>query len=293
MALVVAALEGDAVLLAPAGLIGSVIPVGVDAVVAVGIQQVLIEVADVGLVVDVFLGAEDLGLLAEGLQGEAAVVGHGRVSFLAGLGGDEDDAVTCLRTVDGGGGGILQDLHGLDHGRIEVLDVVHLQTVHDEERSDGAGVRGVAADTDGCTFTRSTGRVDDLHTGGLALEGGGSVGRGAVLQVVRTDGSHGTGQVTLPLHAVTDDHGLFQHLGIILEDDVVGGLVGDREGLGLVTDALHVHGGPGGDGQGEGTVDVGGCTDTRVADNSNGRADDRLSTGVDDGTADAAVLGIG
>ena len=291
VALVVAALEGDAVLLAPAGLERRLVPVVVNAVVAVGIQQVLIEVADVGLVVDVFLGAEDLGLLAEGLQGEAAVVGHGRVSFLAGLGGDEDDAVTCLRTVDGGGGGILEDLHGLDHGRIEVLDVVHLQAVHDEERSDVAGVGGVTADTDISTGTRSTGGVDDLDTGGLALEGGGGIRRGTVLQVVRTYGSHGAGQVTLPLHAVTDDHGLFQHLGILLEDDVVGGLVGDREGLGLVTDALHVHGGPGGDGQGESTVDVGGCTDTRVADNSDGCADDRLAAGINDSTTDGAVLG--
>ena len=293
MTLVVATLEGDAVLLAPAGSEHRVIPVGILSVIFVGVQEILVDVADVGLVFDVVLGAEDVGFLAQGLEGEAAVVGDAGVAVVgsAALGGDEDDTVTCLRTVDSGGGSVLQDLHGLDHGRIEVLDVIHLQTIDDEERSDRTGVRGITADTDRSTLTRSTGGVDDLDTGSLTLEGGGSVRRGAVLQVFRAHGGDGTGQVALLLDAVTDNHGLFEHLSVLLEDDVVIGLAPDDESLALVADALDGDVGSGRDTQGESSVNVRGCADAGITDHSDSSANDGLTAGVYDFAADGSVLG--
>ena len=218
--LLVTALEDETVLLAPAGLESGVVPVGIGAVVVVGSQQFIGDVTDIFLILDIFLGTEDIGLLAQGLHREAAVVGDMGRAFLTGLGGDEHDTVTGLRTVDGGGGGVLQDLDGLDHGRIQILDVVHLQTIDDEERSDVAGVGGVTADTDVSALARSTGGVDDLDTGGLALQGGGGVGGGTVLQVLGTDRCHGAGQVALALDAVTDDDGLIQEFSVLDEDEL-------------------------------------------------------------------------
>ena len=184
MSLVVSSLGGDAVLLAPAGLESGIIPVVADQEPAAGINRsigyelVIIDVADVFLVVDVLLGIEDLGLLAKGLHREAAVVRDVGRAVVGGsrLGGDEYDTVTCLGSVDGCRGGVLQDLHRLDHGRIQVPDVVHLQTVHDEERSDGSGVRGITADADAGRLSRCAGGVDDLDTCCLSLKGGCGVG---------------------------------------------------------------------------------------------------------------------
>ena len=165
------------------------------------------------------------------------VVEHAAAALGTGLGGDEHDTVTGLDAVDGGGGGVLQDLDGSDGLRSEVADVVDLQTVHDHERG-GLGVGGITADLDRRSGTRSTGSVHDLHTGGFALQSLCDIGRRAVLKVGFLDGRNGAGDIALPLDTVTDDHGFLEHLGVLLEDDVEGGLVADGKGLGLVADAL-------------------------------------------------------
>ena len=291
MALLVTALEGDAVLLGPAGLEGGVVPVGIGTVVFVSFQQIFAQVADVGLIVNVLLRAEDVGLLAQGLQGEAAVVGDVGGAFLTTLGGDEHDTVTGLGAVDGGGGGVLQDLHGFDHRRIQVLDVVHLQTIDDEERSDVAGVRGITTDADVGTGTRSTGGVDDLDTGGLTLEGSGGVGDGTVLQVFGTDRSDGAGEVALALDTVTDHDRLLQEFSVFLEGDVEHGLVHRGESLIGITDAGDVDVGACRDVETESTVSVSHSTNGGVADNDDGGSDDGSSVRIDNRSADGAVLG--
>ena len=101
----------------------------------------------------------------------------------------------------------------------------NLQTIDDKERSDVAGVGGVTADADRCRSTGGSGAVDDVDTGGLALEGCGGVGGGPVLELFLTDGGNRAGEVALSLYAVSDDDRFLKELGILLKDDVVDGLV--------------------------------------------------------------------
>ena len=288
---VVTALETDRVAVAPGGNEDFLAPVDIGlaviVTVEVGIGQVTVRLTES----DIIGGVHDVELVGEGGIGVLVVVEHLAVTLLTGLGGHEDDTVTCLSAVDGGGGGILQDLDGLDHFRIQVLDVVHLQTVHDEERSEGTGVGGVTADADGGAGTRSTGRVDDLHTGGLALEGGGGVGGGTVLEILLADGRDGTGEVTLLLDTVTDHDGLVEELGVLLKDHVENGLVSDGDHLAGVADAGNLDVRAGGHVQTEGTVQIGHRADGRVAHDDHGGTDDRCAAGIGNRSADGTVLG--
>ena len=294
-AAVVAALGAEGVVVRVAHAVEDVGPVGVGHAVPGAVGDELLggaEQAGGVLPVDVLLRVHDLGMVAEAVDGELIIIEDGTVLALgAALGGDEHDTVAGLRAVDGGGGGVLQDFHGLDHRRIEVVDVLNLQAVHDEERAEaGAAVGGDTADADRGTLARGAGSVEDLDAGSLALEGGGGVGGGTVSQVGGLDGCHGSREVALLLDAVADDDRLFQHLGIVFEDDVEGGLVAHHDRLALVADTLDGDGGAGGDVQRERTVDVGSRTDLRVAHDHDGGADDRQSAGVNDRTADGAGL---
>ena len=290
---VVAALEGDGVLFAPAGGKHGVIPVVVLAVPVPAGDDFVGKVAESLLHFNITGRIQEFALLAQHLSRHLEVVGNGRVAVLALLGRDEHDTVTGLCTVDGGGSGVLQDLHGLDHGRVEVLDVVNLQTVHDEEGSEVTGVGGITADADLRLGTRSTGVVEDLHTCGLALEGGGGIRGGTVLEVFRTDRSHGTGQVALTLDTVADDHGLLEELGVFFENEVENTLLADGNGLRRITDAGNGKGGSGRDAEGEITVSIRYRTQGAVSYDHDRRAYDRLSAAIDDGSADSAVLAIG
>ena len=227
----------------------------------------------------------------QGGKGELVVVEDLAFSFLAGLRGHEHDAVTGLGSIDGRGGGIFQDLDGLDHFRIQILDVVHLQAVHDEERSQGTGIGGITADADIGPLARRAGSVDDLDTGGLALEGGGRVGGGAVLEVFTADGSHGTGQVALFLDAVTDHDGLVKEHRILLEDDAELGLVPDGNDLFGITDAGDTDGSPGGDAESKRAVQVRDGTDRGIANENHGRSYDGSAGFIDNNAVDGTVLG--
>ena len=245
------------------------------------------------LEVDVLFGFHHLRVMAQGAPGELIIVEDTSVLGLrAALGGDEDDTVTGLRTIDGGGSGVLQDLHGLDHGRIQVLDVVHFQAIHDQERAEaGTAVGGDTADADMGLFTRSARIGIDLDTGGLALQGGGGIGGGTVHQFLGTDGRHRTGEVALALDTVADDHGLIQEFGVLLQDDLDLGLVADGNHLRGVTDAGDFDTGAGRDGQAESAVRVGPRADGRVADQHDGGPDDGSARGIDHGPPDRPVLG--
>ena len=296
----VAAGEAEAVLLAPCRLRIGVDPIlvddaaGVVMIYFVFIIELFLDVTGVVriLIVEVSeqVGTVHHGVLAEALEDGPSRVGDGSLTLGAALRGHEDDAVTRLGTVDGGGGGVLQDLDGLDQGRVQILDAAYHEAVHYIERT-LAGARGRnTADADRGSFAR--GAVgDDTDTGGAALEGGCGVGGGLVTEGFGADGRHGTGQVALLDHAVTDDHGLFEHLSVFFEDDVEAGLVADCEDLRLETDAFDGNVGSGRDGQRECAVKVRCCADSGVADHGDGRADDRFSSGIHDFAADGSVLG--
>ena len=225
-------------------------------------------------------------VLQDGLGG----VVHGSRAFGTALRGHEDDTVTGLGAVDGGGGGILQDLDGLDHRRLDVLDAGDLQAVHDVQRGEVATIGGVTTDADVSAAARSTVR-EDVHTGGLALEGVGRIDGGQVLEGLLTDRSHGAGEVALLLHTVTDDHRLVQEFGVLREDEAESGLVPAGDRLVGVADAGDVDGSARRDIETESSVHVSHCADGRVADHDDSRPDHRSAALVDNRSADGAVLG--
>ena len=120
VALVVAVLEVDAVLLHEAGLEELVAPVDVGAVPFPG--KAFADTAALQVVGEVLVGVHHLGLATQALDGELCIVADPADAFGLGatLGGDEDHTVACLSSVDGSRSGILQYLHRLDVGGVDV-----------------------------------------------------------------------------------------------------------------------------------------------------------------------------
>ena len=291
--------EGEGVLLAPAGLDVGADPVSVDeAAVSIGsvpVAELAVHIVLTVLESDVtehVLAVHERALgvvLQSGLGG----VGHGSPAFFTALGGHEHDTVTGLSTVDGGGGGVLQDLDGLDHGRIQVLDAAHLQTVHDVQRLDLGGIGGVGgitADADLRTFTRGAVR-QNVDTGGLALEGGGRIDGGQVLDGVTAHRGNSTGEVALLLDTITDDDGFVNEFGVFDEDEAEVGPVTGSDRLIGITDAGDINVSARRDIETEDTVHISHCADGSVAHDDNGRSHDGNTAFIDNCSGNGAVLG--
>ena len=118
-------------------------PVGVGLAVielldAVGADEVGSLVGVFGYPGDVILCIQRLGNMGHLVGCQLHIIANLADTLGRLLGGDEHDAVTCLRTVDGGRSGILEDFHALDVIRVEVCDRLRTETVHDIERIGGA-----------------------------------------------------------------------------------------------------------------------------------------------------------
>ena len=168
---------------------------------------------------------------------------HTDVAALAALGGDDDDTVCTLRTVDGSGSGILEDTHAGDVGRIEEVGAVaDDDSVNHPQRSGGSGECGGTADSNGRGGTRLAASLCHVHTADLAVEHGADVAGGHIGKVGGFQHLHGTGEAFLLLYAVTHHHGLFKGVGAFLEGDGhVTAVPGHR--LCLVADIADVEGG--------------------------------------------------
>ena len=118
---------------------------------------------------DILLGVEQLRLYCHARYVVLEIVCDCSFSLRAFFGGDEYNAVTCLRTVDGGGSSVLQDLHALDAVRINGADILHQKAVHDIKRV-GGSVRSDTADADRRHCARLGGSGDQGHARGLTLE---------------------------------------------------------------------------------------------------------------------------
>ena len=196
------------------------------------------------------------------------------------LGGHEDDTVGAAGTVDGGRGGVLQDLDGLDILRVEVLDRAahHRNAVHDIERRGGSGEGALTADIHGTDFTRAVVGAD-IHTGGAALQGFEDVVGRTLGQFFGTDGNHGARHIALLHRTVTNGHGLFEEQAVILQGD---GHVGGRvHPFGNVADAGDLEGRAGSDAEFEVTVDIRDHTRGGAGD-VNGSSDNRFALGIQD-----------
>ena len=236
----------------------------------------------------IFGGVQHGGLAPGILHTVGEVVVDDSLAFRAGLGGHEDHTVSRAGTVNGGGSGILEDVDTLDVVRIDVVDAAGRHAVHDVKRGrmvDGADT----ADDDRGAGARGTGILGDLDTGGHALEHVVHPVLGLDFQVIgghRGDGSRHHGFL---LDAVTDDDRLFQHLGILGEEDFHDAVRRGRSGLGYIADAGDLQDGARGHAEGEGSVHTGhGTVAGSLLDDE--CADNRLARIVEDDTAHGDVL---
>ena len=266
-------------------------PVGIGVSVVVLVDDALRDQVAFAYPGQVVFRIEGLRNVHHVVERDLRVVTDDAAAFDGLLGGDQHHTVTGLRTVDGGGSGVLEDLHALDVVRIELRDVAHAQTV-DHIKRVGGGVGTVTADTHRGFGTRRTGEGDELDTGGLALEGALDIRNGTVLDVCGLDLGDGAGHVALALHTVTDDHRLRQHVRLRFHGQVDHGLVGGDD-LRRVADEGEFEIRARGDGQGVLTIDIRGDT-VGSALLHHGNANHGEILLVHDGTGDRyRVLGEG
>ena len=104
------------------------------------------------------------------LQGSVEANVNPGLAFHTTLGGNQDNTVSTLHTIDGGGRGVLQDRDGSDRCHIHRLDLT-LHTIHEDQRL-GVCVPGSSTtDIDSrILFTRLTGRGDGGNTGDVTRE---------------------------------------------------------------------------------------------------------------------------
>ena len=225
------------------------------------------------------------------LEAHVGVEGDGGLLLadLALAGGHEYDAVGGAGTVDGGGSRILEDVDGLDIGRVEVIQIAAGHTVDDDERV-GVAVGAETADGDVVAGTRHTAGLDDIHTRDRAVESAEGVGGVLLLDVFTGNINSGTREEFLLLGTITDDDGLFEHLVVFLErdDHALGSGDGDRR----VADAGDFELSARRDLDAEFTIQVSRCTRVCAGDHDGG-ADDRLLAGINHLTADGTILGGG
>ena len=137
------------------------------------------------------------------------------------LGGDDYHTVGSPRAVNGGGGGILQDVDTLDIGRVEAGQTVFAgEAVDDVKRfvALGDGDTSAHADGDGrAGFALGLRDVDTCHSSGQCRS---HVRCGGLHQLVALDGYHGAGQILTGSGAVADDYDFVQQLVVRLQGDV-------------------------------------------------------------------------
>ena len=215
--------------------------------------------------------------------------------LLAGLalaGGHEDNAIRRTGTVDGRGGGILEDIDGLDIGGVQVVQVAAGHTVDDDERSGGTG-GSETADGDVVTGTRNTARLNDIHARHGAVKGTQRIGGVLLLDFVTGNVDRGTGQEFLLLGTITDDDGLIQEFRVFLERDVDDGTSAYGNGLGRIPDAGEREGCVGRNGDGITSVRFRKCSDSPVTVQHDSSTDHRLAARVCHFSLHGDVLGEG
>ena len=134
-----------------------------------------------------------------------------RLVFLTILGCDDNDTISCTRTIDGTRRSILQNLDGLNIIRREITDSgTHWHTIDDIKRS-CATERTNTTDTYAWVSTWLTIGCN-LHTSYLTFEHSRDVGVRHLLHLLSIDDSYRTGKVCLLLGTITHYDNLFEQL---------------------------------------------------------------------------------
>ena len=133
-----------------------------------------------------------------------------RLTLLAAFCRDENDAIGTACTIDGGSRSILQHLHRFYLVGVDMVHVVHNQTVDDIQRAYGVE----RADTTYLHLTHDAGLTGcrDRDAWHLSLQHLIDIGRSCLVGLLHVDYTDGTCQVGLLLNAITDDDNIFERL---------------------------------------------------------------------------------
>ena len=134
------------------------------------------------------------------------------------FGSNHDNAVGTSGTVDGGSGGILQDLDTLDVGRVhEVGIVAYLHTIDYIKRRSVAIDGTDTTDADSSLSVRRTVLHRNLYTGSSTLKGLTDVLRHALHHGSLVNSSHRTRDFALLHRTVTYNHYVLKGAAILFE----------------------------------------------------------------------------
>ena len=230
-------------------------------------------------------GVQQIHLVVELLDSVGEIVTHlGRFALLAALGGDEHDARGAARTVDGGRGGIFQDVDRLDVVRVDE-NVFRCRIAVDHVKRVAAGRQRVhAAHADRDAVARGAAGLVHLHAGYLARERL-SHRRRRHREFAGFHAGDRTREIALAHRCVTHDDHLGDLFVLLRQRDVDGRAAADLHLLRIVTE----------EGEREGllgfgrnrvfTRDAGHVADARPLDDHAG-PDDRLARNGGNATAD-------
>ena len=171
------------------------------------------------------------------LDGEIAVIGYGRLAFLALFRRDDNHAVGRAGAVNGCGRGIFQ--HG-DGGNILRGNQVHGRTrdaVDDDQRPVAAQQGGRSAQAQGGFRRGVAARLGHDQARHLSGDHIGRGGDDTLVELLLGDVDDGSGEVFLPDGAIADHHDILQGLGIRSEDGVQPPRYGDGQRHGLHPEA--------------------------------------------------------
>ena len=114
-------------------------PVGVGVAVIVGLKILQRKFSAFDHIIDIILCLHHLRNVANRLDGILHIIEYLAFTFLrTGLCRHKDDTISGLSAIDGGGSGVLEDLHRLDVARIQIAYVTHLDAIDNIQRADGS-----------------------------------------------------------------------------------------------------------------------------------------------------------
>ena len=155
----------------------------------------------------------DIEIVFRLLIGHHAGILDIKATLLGRFGRNQDHAVGSAVSIDGAGGGVLQDRNRGDILRIHIIDG-SLETVHNDQRR-GIIERSHAANPHRNPFAaRFSGGLRDIQTRAHTLQQSRRRGSGTGLrQLLIIHRRDRTGHIHLLLHAVTDDDQFIEYLG--------------------------------------------------------------------------------
>ena len=144
-----------------------------------------------------------------------------RLAVTGSLGGNHHDTIGTSGTVESIGSRVLEDCHGLDIARVEVVEVSGIRhSVHNPQRAVPRIEGAEAPDTDFRIRTRLSGSVGQLHTGHLSGQRLRYVGLLALRDVLGLDRSCRAGEGLFLGGTERDDNHIVESLGIHLQDHI-------------------------------------------------------------------------